>query len=434
MFFGETIVLRKTFAAAALIGLSASQAIADCAEARKVWADVKGSASEAVFQGFLDAYGDCAIYAGLAQERLKALGQGEATADPLFGETEEETSSSDLQLGESISSEDDTPSLIDIFRQEQNEAEDSGVEGYSAAALACMKHGAAPLHVDGFDGLQWRDIDVEAGLAACRPLQDEDDPNPEALAAYGRIQSKAENYQNALLLSSLAAQMGSGLGLNTLGVLYENGSGVEVDLDIARSMYEEAIEEGSVFSMTNLGDMYRDGVSVDVDGHRALRIYRMAADLGHSTGARRAAWLHKKGNVIERDIYAAVELFFEAFQLGDLESAASIAYIFEIGEYGYPQDEKLAVNLYRKAMTYEVFDWAAYRLGMMYLEGRGTPEDEVNAAVYLTLAAEEEHKISQRELGKLMLSWSDLDTAKEWLTRAADNGDTEAHNILERYF
>lgn len=424
----------KTFAAAALIGLGASQAIADCTEARQVWADVKGSASEAVFQGFLDAYGDCAIYAGLAQERLKALGQGEATAAPLLGETEEETSSQDLQLGESTSSEDDTPSLIDIFRQEQNEAEDSGVEGYSAAALACMKHGAAPLHVDGFDGLQWRDIDVEAGLAACRPLQDEDDPNPEALAAYGRIQSKAENYQNALFLSSLAAQMGSGLGLNTLGVLYENGNGVEVDLDIARSMYEDAIEAGSVFSMTNLGDMYRDGVSVDVDGQRALRLYRMAADHGHSTGARRAAWLHKKGDVIERDIYAAVELFFEAFQLGDFESGASIAYIFEIGEYGYPQDEELAVNLYRKAMTYEVFDWAAYRLGMMYLEGRGTPEDEVNAAVYLTLAAEEEHKISQRELGKLMLSWSDLDTAKEWLTRAADNGDTEAHNILDRYF
>lgn len=428
------ILLRMTCAAAALIGLSASQAIADCTEARHVWADVKGSASEAVFQGFLDAYGDCAIYAGLAQERLKALGQGAASAAPLLGETEEDVSSQDLLLGENSSSEDDTPSLIDIFRQEMDEADERGVEGYSSAALDCMKHGAAPLHVDGFDGVEWRDIDVEAGLTACRPLQDEDEPNPEALAAYGRIQSKAEYYQNALLLSSLAAQMGSGLGLNTLGVLYENGNGVEVDLDIARSMYEDAIEAGSVFSMTNLGDMYRDGVSVEVDGYHALRLYRMAADLGHSTGARRAAWLHKKGEVIERDIYAAVESFLEAFQLGDFESGASIAYIFEIGEHGYPQDEELAVNLYRRSMSYEVFDWAAYRLGMMYLEGRGTPKDEVDAAVYLTLAAEEDHKASQRELGKLMLSWSDLDTAKDWLTRAADNGDTEAQNILDRYF
>ena len=67
-----------------------------------------------------------------------------------------------------------------------------------------------------------------------------------------------------------------------LGVMYDEGAGVEADLASAAEWYRKAARHGFKDAQTNLGIMYLQGQGVERDVGQAAHWFQLAADQGDS--------------------------------------------------------------------------------------------------------------------------------------------------------
>jgi hypothetical protein len=86
------------------------------------------------------------------------------------------------------------------------------------------------------------------------------------------------------------AELGDAEAQYNLGVLYDEGAGVEKDLSSAADWYRKAAEQGFMDAQTNLGIMYFHGQGVPRDHREAMKWFQQAA----SQGDREAAGYLKK--------------------------------------------------------------------------------------------------------------------------------------------
>ena len=95
-----------------------------------------------------------------------------------------------------------------------------------------------------------------------------------------------------------------------------------------------------------------------------------------------------------------------------------------------------AVSCYEKAAV-QGNNYAAYRLGRMYLEGTDVPKDTAKAVEYLTDAAQEGNQYAQYTLGKLYLTGEDVaqdrEQAYSWLWESASQGNEYAQFLLDHF-
>lgn len=66
-----------------------------------------------------------------------------------------------------------------------------------------------------------------------------------------------------------------------LGLLYENGLGVEADGAMAARWYRRAAEQGDRTAQAYLGEMYAQGLGLARDDIEAMHWYQRAAERGH---------------------------------------------------------------------------------------------------------------------------------------------------------
>jgi len=76
------------------------------------------------------------------------------------------------------------------------------------------------------------------------------------------------------------AELGDVEAQYNLGVLYDEGAGVEQDFAVAADWYRKAAEQGFIDAQTNLGIMYYFGQGVARDYQEAAKWFRLAADQG----------------------------------------------------------------------------------------------------------------------------------------------------------
>lgn len=78
------------------------------------------------------------------------------------------------------------------------------------------------------------------------------------------------------------AELGDVEAQYNLGVMYDEGAGVDRDLASAADWYRRAAEQGFIDAQTNLGMMYYQGQGVPRNYQEAARWFRQAADQGDS--------------------------------------------------------------------------------------------------------------------------------------------------------
>jgi hypothetical protein len=76
------------------------------------------------------------------------------------------------------------------------------------------------------------------------------------------------------------AELGDAEAQFNLGVLYDEGAGVERNLATAADWYRKAATQGFIDAQTNLGIMYYHGLGVERDHELAAHWFRLAADQG----------------------------------------------------------------------------------------------------------------------------------------------------------
>ncbi|GAA6962827.1 hypothetical protein HpCHC88_01180 [Helicobacter pylori] len=101
------------------------------------------------------------------------------------------------------------------------------------------------------------------------------EPNPEELVGLGVKSYDKQDFTQARKYFEKACDLNNGEGCSNLGVLYQNGQGVEKDLTKAAQFYSKACDLNNNKGCFNLGALY-----LEKDSKKATALFEKACKLG----------------------------------------------------------------------------------------------------------------------------------------------------------
>ena len=268
---------------------------------------------------------------------------------------------------------------------------------------------------------------------------------------YGNEQNKSavikRNPEKAFEILSAESKSGNILATYDIGKLYDSQLLKSDDGNIlSQQYYSKAFEDFhkllSIVSMSDdkrdnwtksylnyrIGKMYEYGLGVTQDYSSAIEHYKLSENkyayfaLGN---------IYKYGSGVETDYAKAFDYYMRSLSSkGGMPFASyAVGQAYELGQ-GVEKDLSSAHNFYAEALKglEKVFtknhdDNISYKIGMMYLNGKGTDIDLEYAEKYLLLSADSNNYKAQYMLGKLYQSDNkkDLQKAEKVLIKGAEN-------------
>jgi len=268
---------------------------------------------------------------------------------------------------------------------------------------------------------------------------------------YGNEQNKSavikKDPEKAFEILSVESKSGNILATYDIGKLYDSQMLKSNDGDtLSQQYYSKAFVDFhkllSIVSMSDdkrdnwtksylnyrIGKMYEYGLGVTQDYSSAIEHYKLSENkyayfaLGN---------IYKYGSGVETDYAKAFDYYMRSLSSkGGMPFASyAVGQAYELGQ-GVEKDLTSAHNFYADALTglEKVFtknhdDNISYKIGMMYLNGKGTDIDLECAEKYLLLSADSNNYKAQYMLGKLYQSDSkkDLQKAEKVLINGAEN-------------
>ena len=157
-----------------------------------------------------------------------------------------------------------------------------------------------------------------------------------------------QDYQQAFICYSVAAEMGHAGAQNNLGNLYRDGNGVNQDQAAALAWYTKAADQGEPYALYNMGKCHQFGYGTQVDLPRAFQYYQKATQAGHVSSYAAVGNMLLKGNGVAKDEAAAAEWYKKGDKAGDGASTYNLGYCYRNGK-GVPRDRYRALLYYRRA-------------------------------------------------------------------------------------
>lgn len=268
---------------------------------------------------------------------------------------------------------------------------------------------------------------------------------------YGNEQNKSavikKDPEKAFEILSIESKSGNILATYDIGKLYDSQMLKSNDCDtLSQQYYSKAFEDFhkllSIVSMSDekrdnwtksylnyrIGKMYEYGLGITQDYNSAIEHYKLSENkyayfaLGN---------IYKYGSGVETDYAKAFDYYMHSLSSkGGMPFASyAVGQAYELGQ-GVEKDLSSAHNFYAEALKglEKVFtknhdDNISYKIGMMYLNGKGTDIDLECAEKYLLLSADSNNYKAQCMLGKLYQSDSkkDLQKAEKVLIKGAEN-------------
>lgn len=273
---------------------------------------------------------------------------------------------------------------------------------------------------------------------------------------YGNEQNKSavikKDPEKAFEILSIESKSGNIIATYDIGKLYDSQMLKSNDGDtLSQQYYSKAFEDFhkllSIVSMSDdkrdnwtksylnyrIGKMYEYGLGVTQDYSSAIEHYKLSENkyayfaLGN---------IYKYGSGVETDYAKAFDYYMRSLSSkGGMPFASyAVGQAYELGQ-GVEKDLSSAHNFYAEALKglEKVFtknhdDNISYKIGMMYLNGKGTDIDLECAEKYLLLSADSNNYKAQYMLGKLYQSDNkiDLQKAEKVLLKGAENAQDKA--------
>ena len=127
------------------------------------------------------------------------------------------------------------------------------------------------------------------------------------------------------------------------------------DYSKAAKLFQKLSDEGHVGATLILGVMYENGLGVEKDIRRTIELYQYLADKGNVEAISRLGDIYRldlNGDGVA-DIERAIALYQKAADAGDLSAMFSLGIIYSMGD-GVPKTKRLLLNgigkLQRKAI------------------------------------------------------------------------------------
>ncbi|MCB1894590.1 MAG: sel1 repeat family protein [Zoogloeaceae bacterium] len=210
----------------------------------------------------------------------------------------------------------------------------------------------------------------------------------------GYAEFKMARYDSARRIWEALDRAGFGEAAFNLGVLYEDGLGVDANIERALSYYRRGAENGSVKAQFRIGKLFWLGAPGILPDHEEGRRYlAMAAANGDSDAA---AYLadgpEPRGPLAEADRALATgepkraaEILAAAALDGNVRAQTRLAWCYEAGR-GVDRDLSMAVQWFERAAQAGDPE-AMYALSVMHATGAGREKDDELARQWLERSA-----------------------------------------------
>ena len=212
----------------------------------------------------------------------------------------------------------------------------------------------------------------------------------------GQAAYQAKDYKKALQILRPLAEQGNSQAQVMLGILYDNGQGVDKDPREAFKWYLKAAEQGMPVVQHDIGVKYFQGSGVEQNYQEAAKWWEQAANAGLADSQFNLGLMYYRGLGVNTDYHKAAELFGKAADQGHKQAQYSIAVMYAFGQ-GMDKNYDDALKWFREAAAQGVAQ-AQFNLGVFYENGYS--------------------------VGK------DMNIARQWYNRAADQGLEEARSKL----
>lgn len=169
----------------------------------------------------------------------------------------------------------------------------------------------------------------------------------EAAKAYG-----SGNYARAHELWQKLAAEGDAQSMNNLGVLYDQGKGVEPDKGRALHWYAEAAKAGNPSGMTNYGRMLEQGIGIKANPPEAARWFDLAARKGLAEAQFNLGLMYERGVGVPKDLKSAAAWYTRAAAQHQPDALSRLGMFYRTGNDGVEKNEARAIlMLYAAAMN-----------------------------------------------------------------------------------
>lgn len=185
-----------------------------------------------------------------------------------------------------------------------------------------------------------------------------------------------------------------------LGTSYFKGNGdYNQDYQAAMHWYLKAAEQGDPEAQRKVGLMYDYGQGVPVDLTKAAKWYFKSAVQGNAESQHNIAYCYSKGRGIPQDYEKAADWYLRLAEQGNVDAQFNLGYQYHYGQ-GVPKDYRLAMNWFHKAAEQGEMD-SQCSLGFMYENGVGTPKNPTEAKKWFQMAAQQGHAAAKERLQKM---------------------------------
>jgi len=268
-----------------------------------------------------------------------------------------------------------------------------GVPADRAAALRWLSAAAeqgAPQHLFDLAAVLEMDTDNPAALARAAALYERaaEAGHTNAAVSLGVMVQNgtgvAQDYARAKALYEGPAAAGNARAQNNLGLLYVRGTGVPQDYDRAAALLAAAAEQGLATALTNLGVMYENGFGVPQDDARAAALYRQGG-AGTQAAQAGAGFVYDPRLAPPPSDPDGIATLRADAQTGDPVAEFLLGWMLVHLEAPSPTDWRAAATLFNAAAN-KGHAAAMANLGLLYMQGRGLPQDYVLAQMWLALA------------------------------------------------
>ncbi|MDP2522615.1 tetratricopeptide repeat protein [Neptunomonas phycophila] len=230
-------------------------------------------------------------------------------------------------------------------------------------------------------------------------------PSIQLFKAYAEF--KMANYEMAKMMWQNIQGNARPEALFNLGILYDEGKGVEASITQAIQYYEAAAQAGSRAAAYQLGAIYLHDKRIASDKALANHWLSIAALRGDKDAARMLGRLDNvNDDMVEvrvllaegKDVEAANQLITLA-ELGNIDAKAELAWLYEAG-IGVKKDLNQAATLFAQAAEGGSAD-AQYAIAVMSLTGTGVVKDKAAGVQWLRKAAAQHHPSAIKVLVEL---------------------------------
>ncbi len=229
------------------------------------------------------------------------------------------------------------------------------------------------------------------------------DSEPDFEAAYEIMKEEAEN--------------GNALALYDVGKMYQQGIFVEPDEEAAQEWFAKSLtafhytenKKASAYLEYRIGKQYQFGFGTEADYAIAAGWFQEAAGKNHKYAQYSLALLYQHGKGVEQNYEKAFSLMKKSHEQGNAYASYELAKMYE-GGIGTLQSNDYAEKCYRLAFlgfskleNTSKDDSLLYRIGSMYLNGKGTEKDEQKAEQYFLKASQYGNVTARYQLAKMYL-------------------------------